>query len=221
MSLNAKQNVKCPKCGQTTEITVWNSITVHDSEDLKKDLLHGKINMFYCPVCSYTALMPTPMLYHDEQRKLMILFSPCYEDVPKRQLFDNIQRTSAESGELDKLEGYNLRFVTDRNELLEKILIFDNGMNDKTTEVLKLMILSRDLDKAEQRMCRFGKRKDDGLEFMIYDAVENQTFTSDVPKATYDTIDEQLRVSGVKPYSFGWEMVDAAYAAKLLNGFNS
>ena len=52
MSLNLKQNVKCPKCSQMSEVTVWNSITVKDSEDLKNDLLTGKVNMFRCPSCS-------------------------------------------------------------------------------------------------------------------------------------------------------------------------
>ncbi len=221
MSLNLKQNVKCPKCGQMSEVTVWNSITVSDSVDLKQDLLSGKINMFRCPSCYYSALMPTPMLYHDENKKLMISFSPCNDEVLKHQLFDNVQKSSKESGELEKLEGYNLRFVADYNELLEKILIFDNGMNDKTIEVLKLMILSQDIEKAERRTCRFGKIENNVLEFMIYDTIENQTYTSQVPKETYDTIDLQLKQSGVKPYSFGWEMVDPSYATRLLNGFNN
>lgn len=221
MSLNLKQNVKCPKCGQMSEVTVWNSITVSDSVDLKQDLLSGKINMFRCPSCSYSALMPTPMLYHDENKKLMISFSPCNDEVLKHQLFDNVQKSSKESGELEKLEGYNLRFVADYNELLEKILIFDNGMNDKTIEVLKLMILSQDIEKAERRTCRFGKIENNVLEFMVYDTIENQTYTSQVPKETYDTIDLQLKQSGVKPYSFGWEMVDPSYATRLLNGFNN
>ena len=72
MSLNLKQNVKCPKCSQMSEVTVWNSITVKDSEDLKHDLLTGKVNMFRCPSCSYSALMPTPMLYHDEDKLSLI-----------------------------------------------------------------------------------------------------------------------------------------------------
>jgi hypothetical protein len=204
-----------------SEVTVWNSITVKDSEDLKQDLLRGKINMFHCPSCSHTALMPTPMLYHDEEKRLMISFSPCNDPILKNQLFDNVQATSKESGELEKLEGYNLRFITDYNELLEKILIFDNSMNDKTIEVLKLMILSQDLEKSADRICRFGKAENGNLEFMIYDAKENQTYTSNVPKETYDTIDTNLRESGVKPYSFEWECVDASYATRLLQGFNN
>ena len=144
MSLNLKQNVKCPKCSQMSEVTVWNSITVKDSEDLKHDLLTGKVNMFRCPSCSYSALMPTPMLYHDEDKRLMISFSPCDDVVLKSQLFDNVQKSSKESGELDKLEGYNLRFVTDYNELLEKILIFDNDMNS----IIDLHSFGHDIETA-------------------------------------------------------------------------
>ena len=221
MSLNAKQNVRCPECGQMSEITMWNSITVKDSKDLNQDLLQGKINMFHCPSCSHTALMPTPMLYHDEEKRLMISFSPCNDPILKHQLFDNVQKTSKESGELEKLEGYNLRFVTDYNELLEKLLIFDNGLNDKAIEVIKLMIIMQDSDKCEQRSCRFGKRDGAELEFMIADRKENQIYTSKVPLDRYDTIDASLKESGVKPYSFEWEMVDSSYATKLLQGFNN
>ena len=153
MSVNLKQSVKCPKCSQMTDVTVWSSITAKDSIDLKNDLLMGKINMFYCPSCELTALMPHPMLYHDEDKKLMISFTPTDDVVVKEKMYQDICEASKESGELDNLEGYNLRFVTDYNELLEKILIFDNQLNDKAVEVIKLMILSQDVDKSEQRNC--------------------------------------------------------------------
>ncbi len=221
MSINSKQSVKCPQCGQMSDVTVWNSITVSDSPDLKTDLLAGKVNMFRCPSCSHTALMPTPMLYHDEAKRLMISFSPTNDPVLKQQLFDNVKNSSRESGELEKLIGYNLRFITDYNELLEKILIFDNGFNDKAIEVIKLMILSQDVDKSEQRICRFGKCENGSIEFMIHDFIENNIYTSSVPEDTYDKIYNSLIESGMKPYSFDWEVVDSSYATRLLNGFNN
>lgn len=221
MSINTKQSVKCPKCSQMSDVTVWNSITVKDSMDLKSDLLAGKINMFKCPSCGYIALMPNPMLYHDEERKLMISFSPTNDPVLKENMFSNIKESSKNSGELEQLEGYNLRFVTDYNELLEKVLIFDNELNDKVIEVIKLMILSQEVDKSEQRNCRFGKLCDDGLEFMIHDFIENQVYTSTVPQSSYDTVYTSLIESGMKPYSFDWEVVDSTYATRLLNGFNN
>lgn len=221
MSINHKQSVKCPKCSQMSDIVVWSSITVKDSPDLKADLLHGKVNIFRCPTCFQTALMPSPMLYHDKDKRLMISFSPCTDPVLKEQLYENVVKTSSESGELEKLEGYNLRFVSDFNELLEKILIFDCNLNDKAIEVIKLMIIMQDADKSEQRLCRFGKQDENGLEFMITDTVENRIYTSRVPLESYNTIWQQLRESGVKPYSFSWERVDSTYATKLLKGYNN
>lgn len=204
-----------------SDITVWSSITVKDSPDLKADLLSGRINMFKCPSCSHFGLMPNPMLYNDEDKKLMISFSPTNDPVLKQQLFENVEKSSKESDELEKYAGYNLRFVTDYNELLEKVLIFDNDLNDKTIEVIKLMILSQDIDKSEQRTCRFGKCENGNIEFMIHDFIENQVYTSSVPSETYDTVNNSLLESGMKPHSYSWEMVDGAYATRLLNGFNN
>lgn len=221
MSINIKQSVKCPKCGQMSDVTVWSSITVKDSADLKDDLLRGKVNIFRCPSCSQAGLMPHPMLYHDEDNKLMISFSPANEPEIKAKLFEDIQTASKASGELEKLEGYNLRFVTDYNALLEKILIFDSGFNDKAIEVIKLIILSQDIDKSEQRTCRFGKCENNVLEFMVHDFIENQIYTSSVPRETYDTLYANLIESGMKSYSFEWEAVDNIYATRLLNGFNN
>ncbi len=221
MSLNAKQTIKCPKCGQMHEVTVWNSITVSDSPDLKEDLLKGRVNIFNCPACSHKALMPVPLLYHDEAKKLMISFSPCEDNVLKNQLFSEIKETSKESGELKNLEGYNLRFVAEYNSLLEKILLSDSGLSDKAIELIKLMILTQEPEKSEHRVCMFGKFENDEIEFMVQDKKENQIYTSKVPKKSYDAIYEQLLLSGAKPYSFDWEMVDIDYAASLLNGLNN
>ena len=83
------------------------------------------------------------------------------------------------------------------------------------------MILSQDVDKSEQRICRFGKLENDMIEFMVHDFIENNIYTSSVPLVTYSTVYESLLQSGMKPYSFGWELVDAGYATRLLNGFNN
>ena len=151
----------------------------------------------------------------------MFSFTPCDDVILEEQLYDNIKKTSESSGELKNYVGYNLRFITKYNELLEKILIFENNLNDKAIEVIKLMVLSQDLEKAQWRDCHFGKMENDNIEFMINDKKENQIYTSSVPKQSYDLIYTQLIESGMKPYSFDWERVNASYATKLLNGFNN
>ncbi|MBP3360502.1 MAG: CpXC domain-containing protein [Clostridia bacterium] len=221
MSINSSKAIRCPSCGQLQEITVWNSITVKDSPDLKADLLSGRVNIFKCGSCSHSGLVPAPLLYHDEDKKLMISFSPCDDEQLKQRLFENVRETSKGSGELSGYSGYNLRFVCEYNSLLEKILIFDAGLNDKAVEIIKLLILSQEPEKQDDRFCVFGKKEEDSIEFMVRDIKENMIYTSRAPISTYDTIWQQLRASGVKPYSFDWEMVDAVYADRLIKGINN
>ncbi|MBO5060068.1 MAG: CpXC domain-containing protein [Clostridia bacterium] len=221
MSINTKEQIKCPACGALQEMTVWQSITAADSADLKEDLKRGRVNIFRCTECGQTALLPTPMLYTDGERNLMISFSPCNGREERMRLFESVKAASRESGELRELEDYNLRFTSEYNELLEKILIFDNDMDDKTIEVLKLLVLMQESEKMEQRVCMFGKTDGDMIEFMVQDKKEEQVYTSRVPMETYRTVKQQLRESGVKDKSFDWEMVDAQYAASLLYGANN
>ena len=221
LSINSKQSVKCPKCGQLHEICVWSSITVSDSPDLKKDLLSGKINMLHCDICGQTALLPEPLLYHDEDKKLLISFTPCNDEKIKEHLLCDLRENSRKSGELENYEGYNLRFITDYNHLLETILVFDNGLQDKVTELIKLLILSQEQDKAEHRTVVFGKRDDKEIEFFIQDSSDGMCYTSRVPMDTYDTIYKALAESGVKYKSFNWEEIDSYYATKMLKGMNN
>lgn len=221
MSINTKQEIKCPTCASLQEMTVWQSITAADSPDLKDDLLKGKINIFRCSTCGAVALVPTPLLYTDSEKRLMISFSPCADEAQKLQMFESIKKSSQESGELSGLEDYNLRFVSAYNDFLEKVLIFDNGMHDKVIEVLKLLVLMQESDKMQNRVCIFGKKEADYIEFMVQDKKEQQVYTSKVPLETYETVSNSLKESGVKYKSFGWEIVDAEYAAKLLHGTNN
>ena len=221
MSINSKETIKCPGCHQLSDINIWHSITVLDSPDLKKDLLSGKINMFECSSCGYRALVPIPLLYHDEEKSLMISFSPCSDKKTKQQLFNDIKKASAESGELENLRGYNLRFVYEYNTLLEKILIFENGLNDKVTEVLKVLILMQKQEHMDNMTAVFGKLENDVMEFLIHDKTDNSCYTSKVPMESYNTVKEQLKLSGVKDKSFDWEMVDFEYGLSLLRGVNN
>ena len=220
MSINTKREIKCPKCTNLSEVTLWQSITISDSSDLKEDLLKGRVNIFRCASCGAVALVPVPLLYHDEDKNLMISFSPCEEN-DKLRLFNEVKETSKNSGELSEFSGYNLRFVTQYNELLEKILIFDNGLSDKAIEVLKLLVLMQESDKMDQRVCMFGKIEGEQIEFMVQDKKEGQIYTSRVPMDTYNTVMKSLHDSGVKDYSFDWEIVDAEYASRLLHGTNN
>lgn len=219
MSLNTREKVRCPKCGSLNDITLWQSVTASDSADLKQELLEGRLNVLCCTDCGARALVPVPLLYHDEKKKLMISFLPC-ENAEENLAM--IRQSSKSSGELESLSGYNLRFVPDYNSLMEKILIFDNGLNDKTVEMLKLMALMQEPDKIESRKALFGRKfEDNSIEIMVQNLTDGAVFTSKVPAETVDIIHNQLGLSGVKFHSTDWELIDRNYAMRLLGGINN
>ncbi|MCX7714292.1 MAG: CpXC domain-containing protein [Clostridia bacterium] len=217
MSLNTTENVKCPTCGTLHTVTVWNFIDAKKHPDLKKDVLSRKINIFVCSNCGQTALMPSPLLYHDEEKKIMIYFAPCNDVSEKRKLFEDMKKKAFD--ETKNLAGKNLRFVSQYNELLEKILIFDTGLHDKVIELLKLLILLREPNKAEDKIVVFGKLENEHIEFLIKD--ESGVYTSRIPMSTYNSLEKEIIQSGIKFSSFDWEIVDLDYSSRLLLGMNN
>lgn len=220
MSLNTEQSIRCPKCGQLKSMTVWQSVRAEDA-DLKGDILKRKLNIFECDICGAQALYPEPLLYTDDEQKLMITFVACNDKKQRDKMYEQVRETSRKSGELKNLEGYNLRFVCDYNDFMEKILIFDSGLNDKVIEFIKLMILSQEPEKAAKRRVMYGRQADNGIEFLVQDMSDGMMYTSNVPMQTYETVKTQLCATGVKMYSFDWEIVDMEYSNKLLSGINN
>ena len=94
------------------------------------------------------------MLYHDMENKLMIWMDP---------------EGNIDPNELDKgkflfarlEEDYQYRIVSSRNEMVEKILVFDADLDDKPLEMFKYYIrethLSKD-DDPDETVLYFGGR---------------------------------------------------------------
>lgn len=130
MSLPSQHTITCGGCGRRQAFTMWDSLNVSLNRDLKAELLRGELTRFVCAGCGWSGDVFYPMLYHDMEQKVMIhLCAPQGEP------------ESLGSGGLPQmerfLEGYRFRLVNTRNELREKILIFDAGLDDGLLECLK------------------------------------------------------------------------------------
>lgn len=129
MSLTAKANGVCSKCGQTTEITVYKSINTADNPELKEKVKNGSLFLWECPHCGTVNLARYETLYHDPQKKLMLWLVPDGK-ISETQMQAITNHTKA-------MGGYTLRLVRDMGELMEKVLIFDAGLDDVVIELCK------------------------------------------------------------------------------------
>ncbi len=133
MSIENKETIKCPNCGKKNTFIVWKSLNGDIDPYAKQQLLNGTLFTFKCEKCGYTANVDYPILYHDMTNKAMVYYIKEYDRNSSENFFDNVE------GKMDFiLENYKKRVVSNQNELREKAIIFDNKLDDRIIEIIKL-----------------------------------------------------------------------------------
>lgn len=128
---------RCSRCGSERRVEVPQSVNVALAAEMKDRICSGELFSWTCPHCGSVNLLQVPFLYHDPAEHLMILLSATpvsAEDVP---------------------EGYIGRRVRTVGELIEKIKIFDAGLDDLVIEMCKYVTcqeLARDVALRFLRM---------------------------------------------------------------------
>jgi hypothetical protein len=131
---------------------LWESVNVTLNPELKEKLIERELFRFHCPACGVTSELVFPLLYHDQQRKVMIWLL-----IPDENDQVALDRASIEMAK-EALKGYILRLVTSTNILIEKILIFDAFLDDRVIELLKtLLVQEADLEAGFARDLLFFK----------------------------------------------------------------
>jgi hypothetical protein len=108
---------------------VYDSINVREAPELKAQVLDGSLFVWECPYCGARNLVRCQTLYHDPDEKLMVWMT-----LGSVELEECVR---AAYGGLDELKGYTARFVDDAGSLIEKVKIFDAGLDDVVLEMAK------------------------------------------------------------------------------------
>ena len=137
----------CSRCGAQFSAEVPQSVNAAVASDLKEQVRSGALFTRACPVCGTVNLLKFPFLYYDTEAQLMIVLS----------------ETPLSADGLP--EGYTGRLVGSVGELIEKVKIFDAGLDDIVIEMCKFV--------TGQEI-----RKDVPLKFAGMDGADNEmTFT--------------------------------------------
>ncbi len=121
--------LSCARCGATSTARTYDSINASDSPELKAALKDGSLFLHECPHCGANNLIREKLLYHDPAAKLMLWLTLGDEvlEAKAREMYAGI----------DGLSDYVLRFVDEPGELIEKVKIFDSGLDDAVMELCK------------------------------------------------------------------------------------
>lgn len=114
-----KSRQVCASCGNAHEIEFSSSVNVSRNPELREKVASGEYFVWQCPHCGSRNLIQGPFLFHDEKERLMLLLTDA--DIKPEGL----------------PEGYTGRIVRSVGELVEKIRIFDAGLDDAVMELCK------------------------------------------------------------------------------------
>ncbi|MFZ2956938.1 MAG: CpXC domain-containing protein [Candidatus Ozemobacteraceae bacterium] len=142
MTTKDVQSITCPKCSHEQKFTLYPSINVSLEPKLKEKILDGSFCMFSCKKCSFEGQIAYDTLYHDMKQKIFIYFNNTEKKMTVRSLEKLMKQTRKMAQISSEPDNYLIRLVHSKNDLIEKILLFDEGLNDKVIELLKVPILS-------------------------------------------------------------------------------
>src|SRR5665648_154616 len=71
-----KTQISCPRCRTPITADIQQLFDMNTDPQAKQKLLSGSANSIHCPACGYEGLYPTPIVYHDPEKELLLTFFP-------------------------------------------------------------------------------------------------------------------------------------------------
>lgn len=143
MDFQKEQEVTCPECGKVHKVIVYERIMAHSQPELKKKLLTNELFKFTCEDCQTTMPLIYPCLYQDMDKGYMIWFAPASNGAMQEKIAAYNVDSLLDDKYKEMNRRYKLRMVTSVNSMIEKILIFDEDMDDRSIEVQKVMLAAQ------------------------------------------------------------------------------
>lgn len=126
----------CPVCQAKASREIHTAVNTRLHPELKGQLLAGSLLNFECDTCGAKRHLETEMLYHDPDKHLLFYLAPNFKE--KRE--EIITRLEAIRAQLPvSLDDYHLRIVNQQADLIEKIQIFDEQLDDQAVELVKIL----------------------------------------------------------------------------------
>ncbi len=216
MSEKENTSVSCPECGTETEVAVWKTLNTEHDPEAKKAVIDGTLFKFTCPECGNVHMLNYPLLYHDAARNVFIYYVNS-EDSAK-EVVSSIAEAEKLLKKTNQSDKYTTRIVTSPEELREKALIFDTGLDDRVIEVIKFFYLSSALEERPTlEVAEIYFNVSDGKYFLQF--VASTPLITEMDKSLYDQISADL-ADILKNPKFDSYIVNGDWAYSLLQALD-
>jgi CpXC protein len=134
----AQTQIACPRCRQMIAANVEQLFDVPADHGAKQRLLSGQSNHARCPHCGYQGRLATPVVYHDNDKELLLTFFPSELALPineQERMIGPLIKQVMDRLPAEKRKGYLLKPTANLTyeSMIETIL----GKDGVTPEMLK------------------------------------------------------------------------------------
>lgn len=206
--------LQCPVCEETSQRDIPFYINTQLHPHLVQALLANELYLFICPNCGAKRQIEIQMVYHDPIDQTLILVLPgVTRDIDNSEAY--LQRLLPDKSL--NLDNYRLRIVPNMAGLIEKIQIFDFGLNDKVVEIVKLLsdgLLAQEHPDHKVQARFFYTQKDQPKLLYITDKGQ---FIADFNDSLVDFADDKYKKLN-EPEALGeFQMIDGNWAIQMLD----
>jgi hypothetical protein len=130
--------IACPRCRQMITANIEQLFDVTQDPQAKQRLLGGGSNMARCPHCGYQGRLATPIVYHDNEKELLLTFFPPELNMQlneQERLIGPLIKQVTDRLPPEKRKGYLLKPVA--NLTYESMIQTILGKDGITPEMLK------------------------------------------------------------------------------------
>ncbi|MBV6394582.1 MAG: hypothetical protein HFACDABA_00148 [Anaerolineales bacterium] len=130
--------VSCPRCRQPVPANVEQLFDVTSDPGAKQRLLGGVSNFVRCPYCGYEGRLATPIVYHDNEKELLLTFFPSELGLPvneQEKLFGPLIKQVMDRLPAEKRKAYLLS--PKANLTYESMIELILGKDGVTPEMIK------------------------------------------------------------------------------------
>lgn len=153
------RNFKCSKCNTLSKINVYPQINVDQHPKWKDKVRDYSLFRHYCPRCGHISNLVYPCFYQNASSQFLILLFP-NGGSPDDFLSKEIMQLSS---------SYRKRYCYTLEEFIEKVSVFEDGLEDRSIELLKLLLFASIHKKNQslQSLYYYRKSENNNLEFTL------------------------------------------------------
>ena len=195
MARSEKREYVCPYCGRPFEIEVYESVNAASDPHERERVMSGDLFRHSCPHCKTDFMLQNDMVYLDPRFRFVIWLS-------RKDPFDQLAQYVRPLAK----DGWKLRRCNTIAEMIEKIQIFEDRMDDVAVELAKYDsfiefidnkkgnpedVTSVEYQRTDNGVMKINIRMDDkGMSFLIPTGMIEEEMEADPER--YQINDEEI-----------------------------